>query len=377
MKNRASPRRGGPRSCFYASVVIKEKCSLDSGCRRLEELLVEDALTARQRHLIRDEISNLRAGERGEREAAYFIDFELRDSKNYAVLHDLRIEHEGRVAQIDHLIIGRMANAILIESKNISTALRTNGRGEFEVKTRFGWKGMASPVEQNKRHVAVLREFLKASEIVPKRIGFQLMPEFYHWVLVPADCTFAKSCARTDIVKMDMFRARFEEWINRKDPNEVIKMAKVISPETLRDFATRLASYHAPINVDYRRKFGIASPASVSRRRTIIPSGSKPIEDASTSPNTQEGEICARCSEPVARRVAQFCLDNGGKFHGEVLCRACQRLAAKRCDDCDAEVDAKVVAFCRFNGKRLGKRVLCRKCQRNVSTLSISELTMS
>ena len=180
-------------------MVIKEKCSLDSDCRRLEELLIEDALTARQRQLVCDEISNVRAGERGEREAAYFIDFELRDSKNYAVLHDLRIEHEGRVAQIDHLIIGRMANAILIESKNISTALRTNGRGEFEVKTRFGWKGMASPVEQNKRHVDVLREFLKASEILPKRIGFQLMPEFYHWVLVPADCTFAKSCARTDI----------------------------------------------------------------------------------------------------------------------------------------------------------------------------------
>lgn len=357
-------------------MVIKEKCPLDSDCRRLEELLVEEALTARQRQLIRDEISNLRAGERGEREAAYFIDFELRDSKNYAVLHDLRIEHKGRVAQIDHLIVGRLANAILIESKNISTGLRTNERGEFEVKTRFGWKGMASPVEQNKRHVDVLREFLEASEILPKRLGFQLMPEFYHWVLVPADCTFAKNCARTDIVKMDMFRGKFEDWINRKDPNEVIKMAKVISPETLREFATRLASHHAPSSVDYRRKFGVASPTLPSRRRTVIPSRSARAENSLTSAATPEGEICARCSEQVERRVVQFCLANPAKFRGKVLCRSCQRFAPKRCDECDAEVDAKVVAFCRFNGQRLGRKVLCRKCQRKVSAPAISELTI-
>ena len=118
----------------------------------------------------------LRKGDRGERDAAFFIDFELGNSTNYAVLHDLRLEHEGRVAQIDHLIIGHMADIILLESKNFSTAIRVNEFGEFEVKTRGGWKGMPSPVEQNRRHESVLAGLLKAGGLLPRRLGFQLQP---------------------------------------------------------------------------------------------------------------------------------------------------------------------------------------------------------
>lgn len=37
-----------------------------------------------------------------EKDAAYHIDFEWRYGKNSVFIHDLRSEHEGRVAQIDH-----------------------------------------------------------------------------------------------------------------------------------------------------------------------------------------------------------------------------------------------------------------------------------
>lgn len=348
-------------------MIIKEKQGHDEDIRRLDEMLEMANLSARQRQLIHDEILRIRSGEQGERNAAYFINFELRQSKNYAVIHDLRIEHEERVVQIDHLIIGRMAEVILIESKNVSTALQINDLGEFEVKTRYGWKGMASPVEQNKRHIDVLKGFLRTSELLPRRLGLQLAPAFYHWVLVPADCSLGKSRTCPDIVKMDMFRARFESWINRKDTNEVLKMAKVISSETLREFATALASQHRTHEVDYRGKFGIT--ASPGRKRTIMPA-SPLVHSGAAAPVVDC--VCATCSERVDERVSQFCRQSPTKFRGRILCRSCQKSAAKHCDECTADVDAKVEAFCRFNSKRLGKKLLCRRCQQNYLSQPVS-----
>jgi hypothetical protein len=42
---------------------------------------------------------------KGEKEAAYHIDFHLKDSRHWAVIRDMRVEWNKRVAQIDHLSI--------------------------------------------------------------------------------------------------------------------------------------------------------------------------------------------------------------------------------------------------------------------------------
>ncbi|NTV47823.1 MAG: NERD domain-containing protein, partial [Chlorobiales bacterium] len=41
-----------------------------------------------------------------------------KNSKNWAVIHDLRLEHENQVAQIDHLMINRSFDFYVLESKN-------------------------------------------------------------------------------------------------------------------------------------------------------------------------------------------------------------------------------------------------------------------
>ncbi|PKN12574.1 MAG: hypothetical protein CVU69_05935 [Deltaproteobacteria bacterium HGW-Deltaproteobacteria-4] len=50
--------------------------------------------------------------------SAYYLDFNYKDSQNWAANHDLRIEHRGRVAQIDHLLINRLLDIFVLESKN-------------------------------------------------------------------------------------------------------------------------------------------------------------------------------------------------------------------------------------------------------------------
>ena len=85
-------------------MIFKQKDALDDQITALDKA-VEDALPGRERQRLEKDVALVRAGLKGEKEAAYHIDFHLKDSQNWAVIHDLRVEWNGRVAQIDHLLI--------------------------------------------------------------------------------------------------------------------------------------------------------------------------------------------------------------------------------------------------------------------------------
>lgn len=57
---------------------------------------------------IDDEIWSNRLGAKAEADAAYQLDFDLKDSSHRAVNHNLRVDIAGQVAQIDHLVISAM-----------------------------------------------------------------------------------------------------------------------------------------------------------------------------------------------------------------------------------------------------------------------------
>jgi hypothetical protein len=97
----------------------------------LESLLARRDIDARQRRAIQDEIWSIRLGAKAEADAAYQLDFDLRDNKNWAVIHDLRIELEGRVAQIDHLVISRLLEVFVCESKSYTGGVVVNEHGEW------------------------------------------------------------------------------------------------------------------------------------------------------------------------------------------------------------------------------------------------------
>jgi hypothetical protein len=88
-------------------MILKHKDDLASQIAELERLLSLPSLSKSQRDDLQDELGAIRAGNKGEKAAAYHIDFGWKDGKNSVVIHDLRIEHGGRVAQIDHLILMR------------------------------------------------------------------------------------------------------------------------------------------------------------------------------------------------------------------------------------------------------------------------------
>jgi len=164
-------------------MIIKK---MDSKQEEIAELtaLLKGKLIPYQRFLIERELKAIRSGASGERDSAYYIDFYFGDSRNWAVIHDLRLEHKGKVAQIDHLLINRFFDMYVFESKNYSYKLKITPRGEFETYYGKEYIGIPSPIEQNKRHIHLLNLFLKDHDILPKRIGILIRPKFKSLILV-------------------------------------------------------------------------------------------------------------------------------------------------------------------------------------------------
>ncbi|MBW2187882.1 MAG: NERD domain-containing protein [Deltaproteobacteria bacterium] len=96
-------------------MIIKAKDDSQEVLHRLDELK-KLPLSVKQHFLVDREIKMFTAGVRGEKNSAYFLDFEWGNSPNWGIIHDLRIEHEGRIAQIDHLLINRYLEIYVLET---------------------------------------------------------------------------------------------------------------------------------------------------------------------------------------------------------------------------------------------------------------------
>ena len=228
----------------------------------LEALVRRSDVDARQRRAIQDEIWSIRLGMKAEADAAYQLDFDLRDSKHWAVIHDLRIELDGRVAQIDHLVISRLLEVFVCESKSYTGGVKVNERGEWSTYRDRGPIGIPSPVEQNRRHIAVLEEVVKRGHVeLPRRI-VAIKPSFKNIVLVSPGGLITRPRKKLpelgSVVKVDQFRTYL---LNRDIPDRQI--LKLVSSGTLEAFGRQLVALHRPAKVDWPARFGIRTASAV------------------------------------------------------------------------------------------------------------------
>jgi hypothetical protein len=200
------------------------------------------------------ELRTRRAGLRGEREAAYLIDFDYAASPNWAVIHDLRLEHGGRVAQIDHLLINRWMDVYVLETKSFHAGVKITEDGEFLRWNdyRKTYEGMASPIEQNERHIQVLRDAMAQIEL-PMRLGARIAPSFHSFVLVsPKAKVYRPTRFDTSrVIKADQLKKAI--WRDIDNENALLSLlktaAKIVSGETVDFVARQLAALHRPLRV--------------------------------------------------------------------------------------------------------------------------------
>jgi hypothetical protein len=282
------------------------------------------------RQRIEQEIRNIRAGQRAEKDAAYQIEFYAARNQNVMTIHDLRVSCNGRVAQIDHLIITRLFEFWVCESKRFAEGVEINDYGEWSARYGDERRGIPSPIEQNNRHIEVLRDVF-ASRLValPKRSDHPVEPSFRGLVLVSdrtwIDRPIGDAASRVDgldrVIKADQLRAKINS--NRS------ASAAVVDRQTIEDVARQLVALHAPATIDFARRFGLVERTTESR--PIGPGLSAGLGQIVFGDAVWRGEnrsrparSCEKCGDPVSEAVVDYCRDYAWLFENRILCVPCQ-----------------------------------------------------
>ncbi|HDO1376885.1 TPA: NERD domain-containing protein [Aeromonas veronii] len=305
-------------------MLIKKADDRSADIETLKTLLARPDVSPNVRTLIDREIRNIQSGMRGEAEAAYEIEFHYGASKNWMIVHDLRLECDGRAAQIDHLLISRFLEIYVCESKRFSEGVAVNEQGEFSA--FFGNKpyGIPSPLEQNRRHMAVLESVFKTGLVVPpKRLGLTISPSLHGLVLVSKTARISRPKAKIDgietVIKNDQLKAKIDQNIDKD--NNILSAAKIVGQNTLEDFAQRLVAAHKPIRFDWAAKFGLPSVAPAPDQLKVV----SPASSVEPTGERKSKLACSSCDTVVAYNVAKFCWFNKPRFGGKVFCMECQK----------------------------------------------------
>lgn len=312
-------------------MLIKSADDKSKDIQTLQTLSNHPEANAETKRRIEQELRFIQSGIKGEKEAAYEIEFHYGESKNWAVIHDLRIEHKGRVAQIDHLIINRLLEIWVCESKRFSEGVAINEHGEFSAFYGSKPHGIASPIEQNHKHCVVLQAICDSDAItLPKRLGFTLKPDIRSLVLVSKNARISrpkqKMAGLENIIKADQIKARVEESF--EDQKNPLALAKVVAPETLEELSKQLKALHKPIQFDWYAKFGLSKDTLATKPIKEMPGTETVTEEAPDVIATEEKTsklACGTCGTIVAYNVAKFCWFNKAKFGGKVYCMDCQK----------------------------------------------------
>jgi hypothetical protein len=306
-------------------MLLKEKGSSDRAIQELEAIAGQPGLSKDTLAKVEKELKTLKAGNRGESDSAYHIDFYYREKPNWAVIHDLRIEYGGNVAQIDHLMINRLLDFYVLESKSYAYGLKITDRSEFLYWDGHHYAAMESPIEQNKRHVAVLEKLLKGEGLLPKRLGMVLPPTFRPYVLVSPKSTVVRPSRKafdTDmVIKADeLFKQIEANFDGASFASDVRSVAKMISSETVIELGQELVKRHRPAKIDYYAKFGV-TPVPAAPPQSVEPEAKS--ESIESQPHSRY--FCFKCNKPISQRVAMFCFQNKPRFGGKAYCFDCQK----------------------------------------------------
>ena len=330
-------------------MIIKKKDNSQEQIDYLTDLSERD-FSDKKKSLIERELKCLHSGNKGEDSSSYYLDFDFKKTKNWVVIHDLRLELDGDVAQIDHLIIGRMMDVYVLESKNFNSGVVISDEGDFSFFYKNRPVSIPSPIAQNERHIKLLDRFLTDKELLPKRLGITLKPKYRNIVLISPSSRLTKpkkglyDCS--SVMKSDKFLERFKNDMSDDLTLEnMIAVSKVISQDSLKSFAKLLAVFHKPIKIDYVAKFGLKEDISSSSK-------SNDVKEKSLSYGDDAPE-CPRCKKMMVKRSAKKGKNIGNEFWGCSDFPKCKGVVKIDKDVVTKEKPAVVAA---------GKTPSCPKC---------------
>jgi hypothetical protein len=228
---------------------IKEFSKENLNISTLEEMYLTVDNEAKKEQ-INKELAMMKIGLNGEN----VVCFELKNCDfPILCLHDIRIEYDDLTAQMDYIVITKKYICVL-ETKQLQGNVNINSDGDFirVYKDKKGFEtktGMYSPVEQNKKHVNLLRRMLK------DKFGFDNVPIKSLIVMANPKAIIKKSYAPQEIQDQIIRAEKLGDYLK----NLIESIGTVFfKEETAFKIANFLKEEHKPIAIDYKKKFGLA-----------------------------------------------------------------------------------------------------------------------
>lgn len=298
----------------------------------------------------------LAAGQRAERQMAFYLQRAFGDTPDVLVINDLRVvlDEGGDAAQMDHLIVHRYG-MVIIESKSVTSKVKINAQGEWIRWWNGRWKGMASPVLQAQRQAEALRGLLQRfRESLRERKLFGLIQGGFKFC--PIDTFVAisdegmldeQSERPPGVLKADAVAGEVRQLIERhrkgasffagmnSKPNE----GAYFLTDGEMDRVTRfLIARHVPRTTEETReaetsdKLASSAPREAARALSEAPMRGSASGGSEAVISTDRAVVCKHCGHSEGE--AQW-----GKFGYYLRCRSCGKNTAldKRCAACGKE----------------------------------------
>lgn len=277
----------------------------------MERLLGLPGIEPTMRARIDHEIRAVQAGSRAARDAAAEIELHFGHSRDYTTIHDLRIDSDGLVAQIDHLVINRLLQVWVCASKTYHGDVWIDDHGAWTTRVNGRRVGLPSPIEQNRRHVQVLRRLFEVDLCPPpRRLGARLTPVLRPLVVISSLGRLTRPAGRVDgletVIKADKLRRAIEAQLD----DRLRGVLRVISQAELERFASDLAALHRPPPTDLEARFGLSQRA-------------KPVASVARSALRRSQASCEHCRRALTKQEVWFCRLNR-RFSGGLYCADCQ-----------------------------------------------------
>ena len=298
------------------------------------------------------------AGDKQEKDVAFFLRRAYKNDEKVFVFNDLRFEHNDEIAQIDHLILYPYG-FVLIESKSITGEIKINNNQEWTRSYRQQWSGIRSPIKQVELQEKLLRELLldNKEQLMPKFLFGILQQGFKgrcwdHICAVSSNAIVHRdeipNVISKKLVKSEFVVDKLTKLMNIPK-NKIITTLKAgdsrpeFSTESMNKISDFLIQHHKPINpqqaeLDSSKSTLIHSDQIIENKQNkatdyIEKPITREVTQSTKEPEKTQTLACKKCNNIEGLQGAW------GKFGYYVKCSSCNTNTAMKqnCPSCDSK----------------------------------------
>lgn len=190
-----------------------------------------------------------KAGRNAEVQMAHYLLRFFGKSTTFDVLNGIRVEHDGEVAQMDHIVIHPFG-IIIIESKSVAGSVQIKDDGQW---MRWSPKynkpfGMRSPITQAQMQCALLKDLLQAN--VKQQEAFSRLS--FDVIVAISDggtIQWPTSGALPAVCKADQVPAKVEGLLAALTSKPGNNVPLLTNPENRKKIAEFLLRIHKPVAI--------------------------------------------------------------------------------------------------------------------------------